>query len=453
MLTEETVPLRAPGDVLLVNRHNNELDTFVPYPVPTNNLNDPLNWSAWRKLLNFALVCGQTVAVFTTLSIQGVFWQQMGPDMQLTFEDLNNSHSANLAGLAVGCIFIIPISKKYGRRSTYVVSTAVMAAVAWWVTHMHSKVELFVTQLLHGLAGAVNECIVQMTIADMFFLDQRGTMNAVYLICVMIGSFLTPMIAGIQATHQGWRKSYLTLAICLTVLSLGFIVGYEESKYVPVFDGSSDEFASSNPHVHGKTDQSNVKDDVQMTMSSPEPVLARNAYLQRLRWTTKTSEPLVKLCYFPAFVVFFPHVLYAALQYACGVTCLILLGAVGSMIFPRPPYLLSPAAIGYLNAGPFIGNVIGSFYTGFLGDRSIRWLAKRNGGYFEPEMRLYLLLPPALLIPAGQIMFGITIQRGMHWIYPSVAGALFAFGLGAISDAAFTLVIDSYQPVRLSFCS
>lgn len=36
----------------------------------------------------------------------------------------------------------------------------------------------------------------------------------------------------------------------------------------------------------------------------------------------------------------------------------------------------------------------------------------------------------------------------MHWIYPSVGGALFAFGLGAISDAAFTLVIDSYQPVR-----
>lgn len=37
----------------------------------------------------------------------------------------------------------------------------------------------------------------------------------------------------------------------------------------------------------------------------------------------------------------------------------------------------------------------------------------------------------------------------MHWIYPSIAGALFGFGLGSISDAALTLVIDSYREVCL----
>lgn len=35
----------------------------------------------------------------------------------------------------------------------------------------------------------------------------------------------------------------------------------------------------------------------------------------------------------------------------------------------------------------------------------------------------------------------------MHWIYPSVAGAMFGFGLGAIGDAVLTLVIDSYRDV------
>lgn len=38
--------------------------------------------------------------------------------------------------------------------------------------------------------------------------------------------------------------------------------------------------------------------------------------------------------------------------------------------------------------------------------------------------------------------------QGMHWIYPSIGGALFGFGLGSISDAALTLVIDSYRDVR-----
>lgn len=35
----------------------------------------------------------------------------------------------------------------------------------------------------------------------------------------------------------------------------------------------------------------------------------------------------------------------------------------------------------------------------------------------------------------------------MHWIYPSIAGVFFGFGLGSISDAALTLVIDSYREV------
>jgi hypothetical protein len=45
-------------------------------------------------------------------------------------------------------------------------------------------------------------------------------------------------------------------------------------------------------------------------------------------------------------------------------------------------------------------------------------------------------------------MFGATIDQGMHWIWPSIGGALFGFGLGSISDAALTLVIDSYRDVR-----
>ncbi|KAH2828228.1 hypothetical protein KXV85_008887, partial [Aspergillus fumigatus] len=36
---------------------------------------------------------------------------------------------------------------------------------------------------------------------------------------------------------------------------------------------------------------------------------------------------------------------------------------------------------------------------------------------------------------------------GLHWISPSIAGALFGFGLGSIGDAALTLVIDSYRDI------
>lgn len=39
------------------------------------------------------------------------------------------------------------------------------------------------------------------------------------------------------------------------------------------------------------------------------------------------------------------------------------------------------------------------------------------------------------------------IFQGMHWIWPTVGGAFFGFGLGAVADSALTLVIDAYREI------
>lgn len=254
-------------------------------------------------------------------------------------------------------------------------------------------------------------------IADMFFLHQRGTANATYLTAVMVGSFLTPMAAGVQAEAQGWRKSYLALAISLTILFFIFLLGYEETKYVPVLHG-----VSTNEAV--TVDALSKDDDTKKTIDSQiqplKPTMSNldtssqippNTYRQRLRWTTPTRESLRKVAYFPLYIILMPHVFYAALQYAAGVCWLVISSSIISTVFSAPPYNFTTAGIGYMNLGPFVGNLFGSFYVGLLSDKSIRWLAKKNDGYYEPEMRLYLLLPPAILMAGGQIMFGITADK------------------------------------------
>ncbi|PHH88931.1 hypothetical protein CDD83_6864 [Cordyceps sp. RAO-2017] len=45
---------------------------------------------------------------------------------------------------------------------------------------------------------------------------------------------------------------------------------------------------------------------------------------------------------------------------------------------------------------------------------------------------------------AGLVIFGVTADRGMHFIFPSIGSGLFAFGFNAISDINFTLVIDCF---------
>lgn len=88
----------------------------------------------------------------------------MTVDMGVTITQLTYSSSAQLAGLALGCLFFIPFTIKYGRRPTYVVSCVVLAGVTWWSARMESYAELIITQIITGLAGAINETAVQMTV-------------------------------------------------------------------------------------------------------------------------------------------------------------------------------------------------------------------------------------------------------------------------------------------------
>ncbi|KAK0374084.1 major facilitator superfamily transporter [Colletotrichum limetticola] len=447
-----------PGTVHLLNYEDaTESPIFVLSPTPSSDPNDPLNWSKWRKYLNYSLAMGVTVAAFTkyvratsvSLSIQTVFWQQMTVDLDVSINQLSNAQSAQLAGLATGCIFFIPFTIKYGRRLTYLVSTAILAAAAWWTSSMHSYAELISTAVITGLAGAINETAVQMTIADIFFVHQRGSANGLYFTAVMAGSFLTPLAAGSQAVTQGWRWSYYALSISLTVLFFMFVFLYEETKYIPISLGESDLTDDNSPI--GGNDMAKVRSldkgglELNYMRSNPATNVPLNSYRERMRLLTPTSESLLRVFILPLHVITLPHVMFTALQFASGVCWLVLFMSVVSVVFSAPPYNFNTAAIGYMNLGPFVGNIFGSIYGGPLADWTVLRLAKRNGGVFEPEMRLYPLFLPVITMAGGIVMFGVTADRGMHWIFPSIGGALFAFGLGANGDITFTFVIDTYR--------
>ncbi|KAJ4174752.1 hypothetical protein NW754_005174 [Fusarium falciforme] len=379
------------------------------------------NWSTWRKCFNYGLTIAVTVAAFTNLSIQTVFWQQMTVDLGVTITQLTHAQSAQLAGLAMGCIFFIPLTIKYGRRSTYIVSTAALAAVSWWTSSISSYTELILTSIITGLAGAINETSVQMTIADLFFVHQRGTANAIYFTAVMVGSFLTPLAAGSQAAEQGWRWSYYALSIAMTTLFVTFLLLFEETKFVPVSVGQTDNStslavtSSNQSHEHDKEELKVDGYTTTTTMARTDSTIPINTWRQRLRFTTPTPESLPHLFVIPLHVITLPHVFFTALQFASGVCWLVLYMSVVSIVFAQPPYNFTTFGIGCMTLGPFVGNIFGSIYGGPLSDWVIVRLARRNGGVFEPEMRLYPLVVPTIAMAGGIIMFGVTADRASQF--------------------------------------
>ncbi|KAB5515362.1 major facilitator superfamily domain-containing protein [Coniochaeta sp. 2T2.1] len=272
--------------------------------------------------------------------------------------------------------------------------------------------------------------------------------SANYFVAFNLGSFLVPMAAGAQAATQGWRWSYYALAIALTVVSVLFIFVYEETKCIPVSEGRSGGTADPPPSIDvDATEKEKTTDGsaIEITTTNPVPEYQLNSYRQRMRLLTPSPEPLWKAFFMPLYVITLPHVLFTAVQFAAAICWLVLFLAATSVVFSAPPYNFNTASFGYMSTGPFIGNLLGSVYGGPLADWCVKRLAKRNGGIFEPEMRLWIMPFPILCMAGAQIMFGLTGARGMDWIYPSVGGALFAFGLGGMADIAFTLVIDTYR--------
>jgi MFS family permease len=85
----------------------------------------------------------------------------------------------------------------------------------------------------------------------------------------------------------------------------------------------------------------------------------------------------------------------------------------------------------------FIAALIGSFIAIFLGGHLSDWIAdlqtRRNDGIREPEMRLPAMAISVITAPLALILYGVGIQKRLHWICPTFGLALSTSEQGMLS--------------------
>lgn len=265
----------------------------------------------------------------------------------------------------------------------YLGSASIVLAKVVLVRKMTTVPELHVTNLLQGLGAAVTEAIVQITVGDLFFVHHRGGMNACNITMVMIGCFIAPIAAGVQATRQSWRWSYYSLGITNAILLLFFVFFFEETKYVRLNEAPRESNTApvverqGRPMFAPQKPTSTESDDPsasQVMATTEKEKLAQLApasgYVtshthtidlsvplkplkERLALHTYSSESLLPCYYRPFIVLFsFPVVLCCAIQLGCGIMWYFIMLSVSSIVFSAPPYSFTPEMIGLLNLGP-----------------------------------------------------------------------------------------------------
>ncbi|KAF4314578.1 Major facilitator superfamily [Botryosphaeria dothidea] len=444
-----------PGTLKLEDLSNHQVSKNL-HPVPSNDPDEPLNWSTARKCINFSIVLFYSLMAFVILDIGTVIWGNLNTELGISYENLNNSFAANCAGLAVGCIFLIPYALKYGRRPIYLLSCCSMLASAIWQAKMQTTADLILTNVFSGFGGAVSEAIVQMTISDLFFVHQRATMNGLYILMVTTGTFLAPVAAGVSAVNQGWRWIWWWTAILLGINLVLFAFAYEESKYTPILTAASTDPPADVENRIGKGDTS--KKDTKLTEEPVDMVeppddaqwpLQRKSLRQRFALITRTpGDPMSirqMISRFALILFRFPAAIYVAVVYASLLAWFSVILTTMSTYFTLPPYNFDAMQIGLLNLPPFIGSTIGLVFSGPMNDWLILRLAQRNNGVFEPEMRLWIALPGILLTPLSIFLYGFSLVDGRHWIIPCIGTAIFGVAFSLMGTIALTYLTDCYR--------
>ncbi|KAH8800499.1 major facilitator superfamily transporter [Xylogone sp. PMI_703] len=423
----------APGTVGLTNTNGiNEDDStesrIERYPIPSNDPNDPLNWSSLRKSVNFTLVCFY-------LDIATVAYGEYVEDLHLTYTIYTISGALNYVGLAIGCIILIPFVHRYGRRPLYLFSSVIQLASSIWAARVTSPGGIIVTSVISGIGGAISETIVQITIADIF-VHQRATMNGIFLAMQSAGAYLGPVAAGFIVQSQGWRWMWWWCAIFLGINLVLVAFFFEESKYIAVLVDQN--VATAN--LDEEQEKTDNKADIEKSNPNPsinispriDLSIKPKPYRERLALFTKTPATISHHFYQPFIaLVTFPAVAYSAITYGSLFAWFSVITSVESAYLIYPPYNFGPAGIGLLGIAPFVGSLLGSVTGAPLSDRSIMWLSRRNGGIFEPEMRLYMA------IPAAFISFAVL----------AIGWGIYGFGFMVAGDVALSYVTDCYQNI------
>lgn len=134
---------------------------------------------------------------------------------------------------------------------------------------------------------------------------------------------------------------------------------------------------------------------------------------------THTTEPLCKIFLRPMGLICLPPVLWSALVESVTIGFLVAVTSnVGSAF--QSTYGFESWQTGLCFISACIGSLIGIPAGGQLGDFVADWFTRRNGGVRTPEMRLPAMIPSLISTPLALVLYGVGIERKLHWICPTI---------------------------------
>ncbi|GJJ13040.1 hypothetical protein Clacol_007289 [Clathrus columnatus] len=404
-------------------------------PQPSSDPADPLNWSwSWKHIILLQVAIGR--------------FGEIGKQFHVPVNVVSYQVSGHVIGVGIGNLFWTPLSNSYGRRPCYIAAALITLIANIGGSFTTSYAGLMVSRVFQGFGSGAPNTMAAVTIADIFFLHERGAKTGVWIYCTTAGPYLGPIITGFLIQAKDWQWALYLTTIIKAFLFVFMLFFLPETLYAR--QNSEETQTSSNASDWPKTEQ------------SLHPIrynLLRNPF-KRIGPPATFNEFLrpFKMLRYPSVTLIALPISFGISYSDVGLTSLI------PQVF-KPLYGFNSQQQGLTFFGFLIGCLIGETLAGKLSDVIVSRRTKANKGIFEPEMRLTAFPLGVFFMATGLLLWGIFVDIPTPWIGPVFVGGEFNLrkethreretdhnqgvticGVQMVTTMGMAYVIDCYSP-------
>ncbi|KAL3437953.1 major facilitator superfamily domain-containing protein [Aspergillus tetrazonus] len=382
-----------------------------------NDQANPKNWSLKYKGMAIAMLSYNTllIVLHSTSYTSGI--SQIADEFGSSTTIVTLGLTFYLIGLAIGSMFMAPLSEVYGRKPVSIACLGVFTVLIIPCALAKSIVALIIVRFIGALFGSVMISTAPGMVADLVTDEQRALAISIWSIGPINGPVLGPIIGGFVTQYLGWRWMNW-IALILSGVAFCFACVMKET-YSPIIlqkKAARRRKETDDERWWSRYDQkASLVEMLKVNLSRPfvmavvEPIcIFWNIYIAIV-------YGILYLC-FTAYPIVFRQIR----GWSLGLSGLAFCGiGVGCLIM--------------IACEPLVRRMINSHKH------------DPETGKVPPEAMVSIVCISAILIPTGELWFAWTCSpASIPWIVPILAGVFFGCGNAGVFIYASNYLTDSY---------
>jgi MFS family permease len=200
-------------------------------PQPSDDANDPLNWSTLRKVAIIIVVAARTFLGTFNMIIAGPTFFAVAAELETNLELTTYLVGGPILSYGVASLFWVAAGNRFGVRLCFLASSLAAAALSIWAAKTPTFGQLVAARTLASIAFAAPETLGPQVIGDVFFLKDRAKCMAFVVAMQASGFALGPLVGSFIVRDLGWRWTEWIMVILTFGVAVMIILLLPETQY------------------------------------------------------------------------------------------------------------------------------------------------------------------------------------------------------------------------------